>query len=121
MLSPKLQREGIGKPMTTSLRRVILHSRMDDQFDIISFPDDEFYRIKVYRLDESGELLPGRKRERGFEFFKVEIQSPEAFFISFFDNFGKQRGSSRRCKSLKNPTAEEVLLDRLCNFWINSI
>jgi hypothetical protein len=122
-LTPKQQRISIGQPLARALQQVIFHAGMGGRFEVVSSPDgEEMYRIKVFRLDPSGGSIYEGSERNEFEFFRVEICFPNRSTLTLFDDFGKQRGGSRFCKSQECliREAKDVLENILCTYCLRS-
>jgi hypothetical protein len=120
-INPKYWQIGTGQQLAGILDKVIFHTGLSNQFEVVSFPDKEIYQIKIFKLDISGESFYLGSKQKGFEFFKVEIGFPNFFSFSFTDL--RKEKCLLYLKSAKEleRKAKVMLKEILCTFWLKSI
>jgi hypothetical protein len=107
----------VGQQMGRVFQRVIFHSGMTMDFEIISYPKDEYYMIKVFGRDEIGDTYDDRGR-KGFEHVRVCVVYPH-IFVSVFE-YGEEVDGSKSFTGY--PEASEytkALLEKtICDYCI---
>lgn len=120
-LSPKHWRIAMGQPIANMLDRVVFHAGFADQVQVVSLPDGETYIIKVCKLDPSGEILYKGSNKKGFDFFKVEIKSPNGFYFSSLGSKGKRFLQKFKSAEALEKEAQALLENTLCVLWSESM
>ncbi len=102
------------------MRYIIFHSGMENDFELVSFPDGSKFEIMVYGLDPSGDKLYQGSSQLGFPFFAVGIKFPRNHFLAMYARDGSSiRIDIKKPKRLEK-SAKEFLEDLLSRFWVSS-
>jgi len=102
-LEPKYQQMIIGQSLATNLDRKVLHHGFSEQVEVVSYPDEEVFLIKIFRLDPEGEILFAGANRKGIEFIRIRIRFPSEF------SFSGGLGQKKRLLNFKSP---EELVER---------
>lgn len=97
--NPRLWQNGIGQPLAADFQRKIREWGLREWFDIVCFPDDNSYQIRIFELDSKGEYI-GDSNTRGVEIFRVDIIYPNQFVFTLFKD-EEQMGGSRLCRNFE--------------------
>lgn len=116
----KNSQQSDGQRIARMLDGVIICAGLSLDVQVVSFPDQEIYRIKVYKLDSSGEPLYHGSDRKGFEFFRVEIKYPDKFSFWTLGINGKRNLKEFNSSQKLEDEAKDVLLELLCTLAIIS-
>ena len=121
--TPKEWQVTVGRSLGKVLENVLVHAGVSQYFELVSFPDEETYQIKIVRLDPMGISFYEGTKSRGFEFLRVGIKHPDIITITIFDHLGERKAELRFYKSPKKLTkkVKKVLEESLCVFWMEHI
>lgn len=117
----KHEQLALGQLLANVFLKIIFHCGASRQFEVVSFPDGNIFKIKIFKIDSNGEPLFKGSKYRGIVVFSVEIQLP-ILFCFFFENL---KGEKRfvNCISAEdlNKKSKAMLEELLCSFCLSSI
>ena len=114
-LKPRYWQIKTGQQLIRELNQIISFGQFSNQVEIVSYPDQEPFRIKIFQLDPEGDILFSGTKRRGYEFLRIEIKFPNKFCLYT----GGNKKNSVNCiseRELKKKSKAE--LERILLTWL---
>lgn len=117
-LTPKQWQIVIGQAVVRLLHGVIYNCRATNYFEIISYPEDDSYTLRIFCQDELGDVYDSSGRI-GFERMRIEIVYPNILAVSEHE-YGEQTGGPILFSDYSDMTKHcKLLLENIiCNYCL---